>query len=69
MLVDSVISGSAAEAAGLMAGDVIVAVGERTILRLEQLQAALAGQNIQFDIRVVRRKQPILLKISAPTSR
>jgi S1-C subfamily serine protease len=64
MLVDAVVKGSPADLGGLKVGDVIVAVGERTMLNLDQLQATIASQTSQCNLTVVRSKQPVSLTIS-----
>ncbi|MGH9455193.1 MAG: PDZ domain-containing protein [Terriglobia bacterium] len=71
VLVTEVQSGSAAEKAGLKAGDCIVQFGSKTVDGLEDLQSAVssasAGQEVTMTI--VRNHQRKELKASLPDSR
>jgi serine protease Do len=70
-LVTSVEEGSAAEKAGLRAGDVITAIDGRTIEDTEDIQRALRGTGdgaeVTIDILRDRKPQTFKAKVEAPT--
>lgn len=67
--VDYVTQGSAADVAGLKAGDVIIGLGGREHLRAEDLRRNLTRPRGGILIRALRNKKPIELKISYPEPR
>ena len=70
MLVRSVQKGSAAESAGLRAGDVIVKVGDQKIADNSDWREALRnGKNGKVSVVVVRDKKEITLAMSVPVRR
>lgn len=64
VLVSTVAKNSAAERAGLQAGDVIVGAQERVLLSAAQLQAMLSSQRGVIGLQVVRRKEPIVVNLT-----
>lgn len=64
VLVSSVDAGSAAEKAGLKAGDVIIAVNGRTVRSPSEVTAEIrdAGEGEAVDIRVLRDRKELTLK-------
>jgi len=67
MLVRSVQKGSAAETAGLRAGDVIVKVGEQKISDNSDWREALRnGKNGKVSVVIVRDKKELTLSMSVP---
>jgi serine protease Do len=70
MLVRSVQKGSAAETAGLRAGDVIVKVGDQKIADNSDWREALRnGKNGKVSVVVVRDKKEVTLSMSVPVRR
>lgn len=70
MLIRSVQKGSAAETAGLRAGDVIVKVGDQKIADNSDWREALRnGKNGKVSIVVVRDKKELTLTMSVPARR
>jgi serine protease Do len=69
LLVRSVEKGSAAEAAGVKAGDVIVKAGDDRIESRTDWRRALRGKNGKLNIVVVREKRELPLTITLPQSR
>jgi len=70
MLVRSVQKGSAAETAGLRAGDVIVKVGDQKISDNSDWREALRnGKDGKVSVTVVRDKKELTLSISVPARR
>lgn len=70
MLVRSVQKGSAAESAGIRAGDVIVKVGDQKIADNSDWREALRnGKNGKVSIVVVRDKKELTLSMSVPVRR
>ena len=61
--VSNVFKGSAAERAGLKAGDVIIEMQERVLLSAAQLQAFLSSQRGTITFKVVRTKEPIAVSL------
>ncbi|HMG37355.1 MAG TPA: PDZ domain-containing protein [Blastocatellia bacterium] len=64
MLVDAVGSNTPADRAGLKAGDVIVGLADKRLLKLAQLQAAVASTTTPVELRVVRNKEQISITIA-----
>ena len=70
MLVRSVQKGSAAESAGLRAGDVITKVGDQKISDNSDWREALRnGKNGKISVTVVRDKKELTLSMSVPPRR
>ena len=70
MLVRAVQKGSAAETAGLRAGDVIVKVGDQKISDNSDWREALRnGKNGKVSLVIVRDKKELTLSMSVPTRR
>jgi serine protease Do len=70
MLVRSVQKGSAAESAGLRAGDVITKVGDQKISDNSDWREALRnGKNGKISVTVVRDKRELTLSMSVPARR
>ncbi|HET7167794.1 MAG TPA: trypsin-like peptidase domain-containing protein [Candidatus Limnocylindrales bacterium] len=68
VLVRGVESGSAAEAAGVEAGDLIVSAGGRPIADADDLQDALGALERPFDLGVVRGADERTLTVAAATA-
>jgi S1-C subfamily serine protease len=64
VLVSKVAKGSAAELAGLKAGDVILGAQDRILLNVAQLQTLLAAQKGTFVLKVVRTREPIVVSLN-----
>ena len=64
VLVDEVIKGSAADRAGLQAGDLIVEVSGVPLFKLAQLQAELANARRQVELKIVRNKESASVTIA-----
>jgi S1-C subfamily serine protease len=64
VLISSVTTNSAAERAGLKAGDVIVGTQERVLLSAAQLQALLSSQRSPIALKVVRNKEAIVVSLN-----
>lgn len=68
-LVTTVYQGTAAEAAGVVAGDVIVRVGETDVDSVEALMAAVRSENVgaAVDVTVLRAGQEFVCQMSLGT--
>lgn len=64
ILVSSVIKASAADRAGIRAGDVIVSSQERMMMGIDQLQVLLANQRGEISLRVIRGGQPTVISLN-----
>jgi serine protease DegQ len=64
LLVVKVLAGSAAERAGLRAGDVIVGAEEQEPITAARLQMRLSAERANVALKVVRKGQPVALTIS-----
>jgi S1-C subfamily serine protease len=64
VLVSKVAKDSAAELAGLKAGDVILGAQDRILLNVAQLQSLLAAQKGTFVLKVVRTREPIVVSLN-----
>lgn len=69
LFVDYVTRGSAADVAGLKAGDVIIGLAGREHLGAEELKRTLSRPRGSILIRALRNKNPVELKISYPEPR
>jgi serine protease Do len=65
ILVRGVEDGSAAAAAGMEVGDLIVSAGGRDIRDADDLQDALASVELPYDLVIVRGADEMTLKVSA----
>ncbi|MEK6323465.1 MAG: PDZ domain-containing protein [Acidobacteriota bacterium] len=66
VLVTNVAKDSAAERAGLKAGDVIVGMRDSVLVRAAQLQALLSTQHGIVALKVVRKKEPVGVSLNLP---
>lgn len=66
VLVSSVAKDSAAGRGGLKAGDVIVGIQDRVLVRAAQLQALLSTQHGTVALKVVRDKEPVVVSLNLP---
>jgi len=64
VLVSQVTRGSAAERAGLKAGDVIIGIQEQALLSISQLQSFLASRHGLVPLQVVRTREPIVVSLN-----
>jgi len=64
LLVRGVEEGSLAEAAGLTAGDLIVALGDRPVADVDDLHEALASVSLPFDLAIVRGAEELTLTVN-----
>ena len=69
MLVRGVEDGSLADAAGIEAGDLIVAAGERAIKDADDLHDALAALDTPFELGLVRGAEELTLTVGADKGR
>jgi serine protease Do len=63
LLVRGVEEGSLAEAAGVMAGDLVVALGDRAVTDVDDLHEALGGVTLPFDLAIVRGAEELTLAV------
>jgi serine protease Do len=70
VLVKSVLKNSAAEKAGLKAGDVVVKVGDTKVARTEEIARALrnVGDKTSVSVVVVRNKKEMTLPVTIETT-
>jgi len=63
VFITAVVPGSAAEKAGLKAGDVIIGTQESILLSIAQLQAFLSSQRGTVTLKVIRTKEPVAVSL------
>jgi serine protease Do len=63
LLVRGVEEGSLAEAAGVTAGDLIVAMGDRAVADVDDLHDALGAATLPFELAIARGAEELTLKI------
>lgn len=66
VLVSSVIKDSAADRGGLKAGDVIVGIQDKVMVRAAQLHALIATQHGTVTLKVVRARKPVVVSLTLP---
>ena len=63
VFITAVVPGSAAEKAGLKAGDVIIGTRDSVLLSIAQLQAFLSSQRGPVTLSIIRTKEPIVVSL------